>query len=565
MNWRTNPWLRFGLWSGGLVLSVATLMLWMSRYPLRWDLTEEKRFTLSLSTRTQLKNLQAPLQVEVYLEGELPAGFRRLRKSLQDMLQQMDKESASGLQISYIDPTAGKNRRRRQQYMLLLAQKGIQPTNLNYIEEGRSVERLVFPGLVLGYQGKEAGLMLLKGSREAGPEEILNQSIENLEYELLSGIRKLLQSEARPIGLVRGYDRIDSLRFSQLWQMLASEGYAPEHVYLRSVEAKALARLPTLLLIKPEQRFDKRALYLIDQYLIQGGQLLLFVDGLYVAADSVSESGTVALARPTGLEDLLFHYGIRISKQLLTDLYSARYPVITEQIGNQPQIRLLPWPFFPLIYNKSEHPITRNLETLLLRYASKLDTVKAESIRKTPLLWSSSKTRLLSSPVVVALDQLRRPVQPSAYKAGSHPVAYLLEGRFTSAFRARPLPEGSGRALTQGESSKILLVGDGDFLAADRHPRTGELMEIGMYLPEQTEYGNRAFLFQALDYFYDQQGIILTRNRRVKLRPLDKQKISEERSYWQWLNLLLPLVFVALLGLGKLIWRRYRYATSQLQ
>ena len=230
--WKESTWVRFALISSSFLFIVATIMLWLSRYPLQWDLTEEKRYTLSEVTRSQLQQLEDPLYVEVYLEGKLPAGFRRLRKSLQDMLQQLSKESSSGLEIRYIDPTSGQNSQRRQQYMLSLAEKGIQPTNLSYKEDGRSIERLIFPGLVMGYQGKEIGLMLLKGSREEGPEVILNQSIENLEYELLSGIRKLLYPEARPIGLVRGYDRIDSLRFAKIRETLTREGYAPEEVYL---------------------------------------------------------------------------------------------------------------------------------------------------------------------------------------------------------------------------------------------------------------------------------------------------------------------------------------------
>ena len=293
---------------------------------------------------------------------------------------------------------------------------------------------------------------------------------------------------------------------------------------------------------------------------MQGGQLILFVDALKVASESVSESGTVALPQLTGLEELLFHYGVRLSYYLLTDLYSARYPIITGQIGNQPQVRLLHWPFFPVIHNKSEHPITRNLEAVLLRYASKLDTVKAKGVRKTPLMWSSSQTRLLSAPVSVALNQLRNPVPTSSYRDGSHAVAYLLEGSFSSAFRARPPPTVSDQVLKKGHPSKVLIVSDGDFLLPFAHLRTGDMMEIGMYPPEGRKYGNLPFLLQALDYFYDQQGIIFTRSRQIHLRPLNKEKISTEKSYWQFLNLLLPLFLVALLGLSKLIWRRYRYA-----
>lgn len=557
--WRRHPWVAFGLWAANLGLALLIATTWLSHYPLCWDLTEEKRYTLSPATRTQLQQLQAPLHVEVYLEGKLPAGFRRLRQALQHMLQNMDKASPQGLQIRFIDPNQGASARTRRQYMLSLAQKGIQPTNLSYQEEDRSIERLIFPGLLLNYQGKEVGIMLLKGSRNAGAEGILNQSIEGLEYQLLKGIEQLLRPERQQIGLLRGHDNIDSLRMAKLQAALLEAGYAPQSISLKEEDPK-LKQCPLLLIIKPEKPFTKPELYRIDQYLMRGGQLMLFLEGLYVAADQVSETGTLALARPTGLEDLLFHYGIRIQARLLSDLYAAQYPVITGNMGNQPQIRLLPWPFFPLVHQKSKHPITRNLEALLLRYASALDTVKAEHIQKEPLLYSSPYTQIIGAPAIVALNQLKKPPQKEQYRGGVHVLGYLLEGPFRSAFRNRPRPRSPHPFQAQGLPSRIIIVGDGDLPLGDPHPRSGQIMDIGMYLPENTQYGNLDFLLQALDYCYNPKGSILTRNRHVKLRPLDTQKIAEGKTFWQMLNLFLPLVLLALLGLGRLLLRTRLYS-----
>ena len=555
--WQKNTWIGFALRSASLICLLMIAMMWLSYYPIQWDMTEEQRHTISPATREQLHRLREPLYVEIYLGGELPAGFRRLRKRLEEMLKIMSKEAPSGLSLRFIDPMQESDPRQQRQYILSLEAKGIQPTNLSYKEKDRHIERLIFPGLLLSYQGREVGLMLLKGSRGSDPEAILNQSIEGLEYQLLNGIRKLLDPSDRALGILRGYDRIDEQTIKSLHHHLRSEGYEPRETYLSSTQNE-LKGLPLLLIIKPERRLSKDALYQIDQYLMNGGRLMIFLDGAQVNMDKVSEAGTVALSQPTGLEDLLFHYGLRLEPKLVCDLYAAKYPIITGRIGNQPQMRLLNWPFFPVIHQKSDHPITRNLEALLFRYASPLDTVKADGIRKTPLLHSSPRTRLLSTPTPVALNQLKSPPPEELYRSGSKNLAYLLEGSFRSAFRHRPKPQGSP-FRSQSPPTQVLVVGDGDLILGMPHPRSGEIMDIGMYLPENMLYGNKDFLFQALDYCFDPSGAILTRNRQVILRPLDHQRLSQERAFWQILNLLLPLLAIATLGLAKWIWRRKQY------
>ena len=559
MSWRQDPWIGFGLRAANLVLLVMIAMTWMYRYPLRIDMTDDQRYTMAEATRRQLEALETPLYVEVYLDGELPSGFRRLRKRLGEMLALMDRVAPAGLEVRFVDPMQASDPAQRRAYILSLAEKGIQPTNLSYKKADQQIERLIFPGLLLSYQGREVGLMLLKGSRQAGPEGMLNQSIEGLEYQLLSGIRKLHDPNLRKIGILRGYDAIDSLTLGALRSSLRSEGYATQDVYLDDSQI-SLSHLPLLLIIKPKDRFDKEALYRIDQYLMQGGQLMLFLEGVKVEMDRISEEGTVAFAAETGLEELLFHYGLRLEPNLISDFYSAQYPVVSGKIGDQPQIRLLKWPFFPVIHAKSTHPLSRNLEALLLRYASPLDTVHAKGIRKTSLFESSVRTRLHATPVQISLNQLKAPAPEEAYQEGPKSVAYLLEGAFSSAFRLRPRPKTGAQFLSKGRPSKIIVVGDGDFVLGMPHPRSGTIMEIGMYLPEQILYGNKDFLLQALDYCYDDAGAILTRNRSVKLRPLDAARIDKERNFWQMLNLILPLLIIILLGVVKWAWRSKTYA-----
>ena len=560
MNWRKGHWVGFGLRASNLILVVVIAEMWLYRYPLRVDVTQDKRYTLSEATRRQLALLEDPIYVEAYLEGELPSGFRRLRKRLEEMIDLMSRFTSSGIELRFVDPMQSSDPMQQQAYIRLLSEQGIQPTNLSYKKKGQQIERLIFPGLLLSYQGRETGLMLLKGSRQLGPEGILNQSIEGIEYQLLSGIRKLYDPSPRRLGMLRGYDRIDSLTIRALRSTLRAEGYYSEEIWLDDPHNR-LDHLPLLMVLKPEASLSRSDRYRIDQYLMSGGQLMLFIDGMKVEMDSVSEEGTVAIASETGFEELLFHYGLRLEPKLLSDFYSAQYPVISGQIGGQPQMRLLKWPFFPVIHQKSAHPLSRNLEALLLRYASPLDTVYAKGIRKTPLLYSSARSQLHGSPTVVSLNQLKNPSPASAYRSGPQVMGYLLEGAFSSAFRNRPPLLGSSTAfLSNGKKTKVIVVGDGDFVLGMPHPRSGTIMEIGMYLPEQTLYGNKDFLLQALDYLYDDSGAILTRSRSIALRPLDAERTEKERRFWQMVNLLGPLLIITLLGLLRWAWRRRKYA-----
>ena len=546
----------------GICICLAGIVdTWSRKYNLQWDLTEEKRYTLSSSTIRQLETLEEPLYIEVYLTGDLPAGFRRLAENLRAILSKMKRLSHGKLIVQYIDPSQFSSQRN---YFLSLAEKGIQPTNLSYKEHEKTIEKLIFPGVLCSYQGRELGVMLLKGSRSRGSEGILNESIENLEYYLSSSIAQLQRSVPRQVGLFHYSEEVrpdeEQTQSAQLIQNLSQYNYLVKEVALSK---KDLETIEVLLIVKPQKILTEEEKYALDQFLVQGGKVMCFTEGAELNMDSVSEEGTWAKIRETGLEDLLFHYGVRVQRALLEDLRSASYPVIAGQIGNQPQIRLVSWPFFLLAKPNASHPISKNIEFVMLRYASSIDTVKATGIHKTPLLFSSTSTRTLQAPLQVGLNTVRRGIDKTLYRSGPHVMAYLLEGRFRSSYthKIKPLSAQTSTFTSQDTPGKLLVVGDSECTLSEKHPRTEEWLDIGMYWPERMQYGNLDFLLQALEYFFEEEGVILSRNRRIKYRPLNKSRITASKSWWQGINLLFPLGCVALIGLVRMLWRRKCYAS----
>jgi gliding-associated putative ABC transporter substrate-binding component GldG len=319
-------------------------------------------------------------------------------------------------------------------------------------------------------------------------------------------------------------------------------------------------RSDVLLVAKPTQRFSEVDKYKLDQYLIRGGKLLFFLDRFDASMDSASLTNYFAFPYETGLEDQLFKYGVRINPDLVQDLVSSKYPVVTGVVGNQPQIMQMDWPFFPLVNGYADHSITRNLDLTLHRFVSSIDTVKAVGVRKTPLLFSSNGSRKISAPVKVSVNDLRE-LNPESFTDGPQAVAYLLEGTFTSLFRNRFLPEGveATPAIESSAPTKIIVVSDGDFVRNDINPRNGQPQQLGLDPFTRYTFANQDLVMNMVAYLVEEDGLIKARNKEVKIRPLDRQRIKESRVFWQVVNLVLPLALLILFGIGRAYYRQLKY------
>jgi ABC-2 type transport system permease protein len=544
----------------GIVLIVLINLL-SSVFFHRFDLTEEKRYSIKPQTKEILKNLDDNIYIEVFLEGDLNPGFKRFQKSIRETLEEFRIYSDNKVIPVFTDPATAASEKARNEFMSSLASKGIQPTNVIENENGQRIEKLIFPGAIITYGGAEKGVMLLKGNKARTPDEEINQSIEGVEFELASAIYNLTSIERKHIALVKGHGELDSMNLASLYSALI-EVYDVSDVELKDAD---LSAYDALVIAKPTQKFSTQDKYALDQYIMRGGNALMLFDRMEASMDSASQQDYFAFPYNTDLDDQLFKYGIRLNPDLIQDRTSALYPVVTGQAGGKPRMQLLDWPFFPLINRYADHPITRNLDAVITRFVSSMDTVKAQGIKKTPLLFTSQYARTVTAPVRVDVNALRENIDIREFNKPNIPVAYLLEGEFTSLFKNRFLPDGvdDSKFKSDGLASKIIVVSDGDVAKNDYNVRARQPMPLGYDQATQYTFANRDLLLNMLAYLTDENGLISARNKEVKIRPLDKQRIQEERVSWQIINLVLPVVVLIIFGVVRAVLRKRKYAAFQ--
>lgn len=546
----------------GIALAILLNQL-TSFYFFRLDLTEEKRYTIKTPTKELLRKLDDDVYVEVYLEGDLNAGFRRLRKAVQETLEEFRIYSDNKVHYVFKDPAAAMGQQAQQEFMTSLAAKGIQPIDVIDSKDGKRTQKRVFPGALISYGGAETGVMLLKGKTALRSEEVLNQSIEGLEYELVNAINTLFNTDRKRIGFVTGHGELDSLQIASLNNSLL-QSY---DVFKTNLTRKqSLTQYDVLIVAKPTKAFSETDKYKLDQFLLGGGKLLLLIDQLEASMDSASSKNYFAFPYHLGLDDLLFHYGVRINQDVVQDIVSLRFPVITGNVNGKPQVTPIEWPFFPMINHYSNHPITRNLDATVLKIASSIDTVKATGIGKTPLLVSSQYSRKAQAPVKINVDDLRKEMKPENFSGGPFVLGYLLEGEFSSLYANRFLPEGvdSSGYKSKGVPSKLIVVADGDLARNEVSMRTGQPQMLGLDGFSGYTFANQELIMNMVAYLADEGGVINARNKQVKIRPLDKEMIKNDRLFLQLMNLVLPLTLVILFGLLKIYLRKRKFGNFGL-
>ncbi|WP_207507891.1 gliding motility-associated ABC transporter substrate-binding protein GldG [Telluribacter humicola] len=542
-----------------LIVLVALVGLnWLASFIyVRWDLTEDKRYTISDATRQLLQNLDRNVHVAVYLSGDFPPGFERLENATRETLEEFETYADGRLTYEFIDPSAATSEEQRRQQYQQLVDRGLTPTNLFANEDGKRTEKLIFPGAIVQADTLGVPVQLLKGNRSSNSEQQLNQSFEGVEFELASAIRLLAPQERKRIGLLVSHTTISPGRLSDLIATL-QQSY---DVFLDVNSPNSYEGLDALLVLKPDQPFTEEEKYKLDQYVVNGGRALFFVDGARV--DSVSMQGTFAQPLDLNLSDLFFRWGVRVNTNLVKDLNAALIPLNVGNMGDAPQIQPLPWRFFPLLNNFGDHPITRNTDIVLTRFLSSIDTVGgAAGLRKSPLLMTSPYTKTLNAPALVAYNEARQEPSPSEYNGGIKLASVLLEGQFPSLYQNRILPSDPRSATfkAQGEAGRVLVCSDGDVVINDFDYRRNAPLPLGYDRVSQNIYGNKDFILHAIDYMTDAQGLITARNKQISIRPLDKVRVQEQRTRWQLLNLLLPVGLVGIFGAIRYYWRRRKFA-----
>nr|WP_027303167.1 gliding motility-associated ABC transporter substrate-binding protein GldG [Rudanella lutea] len=524
----------------------------------RVDLTAEKRYTLSGATQNLLAGLDDDVHVNVYLTGDLPPGFKRLENAVRETLDEFEARAGQNVTYRFIDIDAIGNAEAKAKQIEQLSQKGLLPTNLFANEGGKRTEKIIFPGAIVTYKGQEVAVPLLKGNKAASPEEQLNQSYEGVEYAMASAIRRLTQpaGSRRRVGLL-ARTNVPPSRFSDL---LASVQENYDLFFVDLSKPGPIANLDVLLVPKPDQPFSDDDLFKVDQFVVNGGRALFFVDGQRV--DSVGAEGTFAQPLNLNLDELFFGWGIRVNRDVVKDLSCNVIPLNVGNVGDKPNIQLVPWRFYPVINNfgrgtgAGSHPIVRNLDVVWTRFVSSMDTVRAvgagnSSIRKTPLLLTSPYTQIRQAPVVVGYNEARQQPDPRTYNGGVRMVGCLLEGRFRSLFANQILPtdpRARGFRAEATAESRVVVCSDGDLVVNDVNYQNQTPYPLGFDRFTRQTFANKDFALNAIDYLADPEGVIEARNRQVTLRPLDKVRLQNERTGWQLLNLIGPVALVGLIG-----------------
>lgn len=545
---------RYG-WVLLLLLLVAVNYLF-SLFRFRADLTAEKRFTVSPATRQMLEKLDSRVDITLLMAGDMPAGFKKLAGGATDLLNEFKEISSNNISYRVEKPGENINDSARAGLADSLRMLGINPTNVKaQTKEGEGQEeQLVYPGAVIRYKDRAIGIDFLQGQNFQDGINSLNNAEALLEYKLASGIDKITRDTVPLIGYLTGNGEPVDYRVYDLIERTLRPNYA-----FRIIPVDSVAVIPpifkALLIVKPVAKFSDAQKLKIDQYIMNGGKAVWMIDQLYASLDSLqrSEGRFVAFDMGLNLDDQLFRYGVRINQDLVQDLQCDKIPSVIGSMGDKPQIQLLPWPYFPLLRNTSGHPITKNLDYVVSQFPQSLDTVKADGVRKTILLSSSTESRILSTPALVEWASVKNEEDLKKFTKSNIPVAVLLEGRFQSLFSNR-LTQAMGDSLAAAgmpfkasvDQGAMVVASDGDLLLNAVNQTDGPI-PMGMNLYTKQQYANREFILNTLEYLVGNMGILETRGKDYTLRLLDKAKYEDSKSQWQLLNILAPVLLVIVL------------------
>ncbi|MCI2229627.1 gliding motility-associated ABC transporter substrate-binding protein GldG [Polaribacter sp. MSW13] len=507
----------------------------------RLDLTADKRYTLSKTTNAIISKVDKTLFITVYLEGDFPSEFKRLQIETSQFLEELAAKN-SNLKIQFQNP----NNQREE-----LIKKGMMPSQLTVEEDGKLSEAIIFPWAEINFGKKTTIVSLLPSAIVASQEEQLQKAIENLEYSFSNAINSVTQKNQKRVAVITGNGELqDIYQYSFLSEV--AKKYRLAKFTLDSVATnpqqtlKDLTSLDLAIIAKPTEKFTAKEKFVLDQFIANGGKTLWMLDNVQADQDSLFNNGRMlAYPRDLNLTDLLFSYGIRINSTLIKDLYSAKISLATGTVGNQTQFQNLDWFFHPLVGGNKNSAITKNVAPVRLQFTNQIDTLK-NNIKKTPLLVSSSLTQKIGTPSFIELQSIAEEPVETDYVSGHQLFAVLLEGDFNSAYKNRVKPFETSLFKENATNNKMIVVADGD--VGKNQILKGKPTDLSRDKWTNEEFGNKDFLLNSVDYLLDDVGLMELRNKTLKINILDKQKAFKERTYWQFLNIGLPLILLFSFG-----------------
>jgi len=559
---KLNSWMQFML-TATVVIVIYILSTFIH---LRLDLTEDHRYTLSVPTHEVLSKLRNDVYIQVYLDGEMDIAFRRLRRSVKEMLDEFRVASGKKVDYEFINPFAGKDVKTRNNQYQALVNKGLNPVNIRAKDnEGGTSQKNIFPGMIVNYNGIEVPVNFLSNNTSLSPEQNLLHSVEGLEYEMIQTISTLCSDTIYKVAFIEGHDEIPEIEVADLTLSLAKFFTIDRGVI--GGKQGILNKYAAIVIAGPETTFDEKDKLVIDQYIMNGGKVLWLYEEVKVNEDSLNFGETIALYRPLNLEDQLFKYGVRINPAVIQDLDCMRLPIKVETGPSQQQIVLMPWIYYPLLYPSSANPVTRNLNKVQGRFVNYIDTVgQNPEVKKQILLTSSSLSRMVKPPLLISLKEVDTPPEKSQFNKSFLPVAVLLEGKFPSVFRNRMIndlvDDKSFRIREESKPTKMIIVADADIIRNGVSHVGTEVSPLPLGQDRYTlmTFGNKDFLINCLNYLVDNNGIMQLRSRELKLRLLDKSVIRQNKVMIQIINTTLPIILVIIAGIIYNFLRRKKYA-----
>ena len=546
----------------GLIAVILVLGAVSSQYFLRLDLTSDKRFTLSDITKQELVQLDDQMQVLVYLDGDFPAGFKRLRNAVSDLMVDYRSYSGRKLNYSFINPTEGGE---EQQASLMqdLSARGLMATNLSVKTEEGFSQKIIFPSALIRYKGREIAVNFLQSRMGASPEEVLNNSIQNLEYAFTSAIRKLKKGGQQNIGFTEGHGELNDLQLADAMGSLQN-AYQVGRVDLRNISLQGIEKLSLLIIPKPQTAFTEAEKFKIDYFIGRGGSVLWAIDQVNAELDSLRGQGTqLAFVKSLNLDDMLFRYGLKLNYNLLADMNCAQIPLKVGGNGTgQAQMQMVPWMYYPLFVSVSQHPVVKNIEAVRSEFAGTIDTLPLTGVKKEVLLSSSPFSRVLQVPALISLQQVEQEPDPEQFRGQPLITGLALEGIFPKVFENRAIPEGVTGNISGDEAlaAKMIVLSDGDILKNQVSAQDQSPFPLGFDRFTQQQFGNKTLLMNMVDYLTDDPSIIALRSREVKNYLLDRAKVKSEKVKWQVLNVGLPLIILAVTGLVVHMYRKRKYS-----
>jgi ABC-2 type transport system permease protein len=553
LEWKRRP-LKRSVIHLGIYGATVLLLLGISQNKFfRIDFTKEKRYTLSHQSKDVLGKVNAPVVAEIFLDGDLPSGFKNLESAVIEHLHDMKIFCNQPISIKITNPYAEVKPSQQNQYFQNLMNRGIVPTNVRIKTEEGTTTKLLFPAVSLRSGNKEVIINLLKNNVLLREEENFIHSVELLEFELTKGIKLLFQQKKEKVAFLTGHGELDENHVCDFTQSL-SENFDVQRITPDQLQTDSVK---TTIIASPEDRFPERDKFIIDQYLMRGGRIMWMVDPVQVSLDSLSNGmSTLAFPKDLNLTDQLFQYGVRLNTDLIQDVECLQIKVNTALPGQQPKYSVAPWYFTPLLQTSQENVIGKNVNRIMAEFVSSIDLVgENKDLKKSILLTSSEYARVNRSPMIVNLGMIDAPPARALFTRKFLTTGALLEGKFPSVFKNRMVDQfglPGKKILNESQDTKMMIFSNGHLFANKLNGQGDKIRIIpaGFDPVSGITFGNKDFFINAVNYLCDDSGLMELRSRTMSMRLLDKVRLREEIIWWQILNVAAPVLLILIAGLA---------------